>query len=143
MFKQNNVFLFVFFVLFVCPNKAYDTKNYSHEKLIIIVIPSYNNKQWYKHNLESVLAQNYSNFYVIYTDDCSPDGTGELVEQYLIENDSNQKVCLIKNTTRRGALHNLYTMIHTCPDDAIIATLDGDDWFPDNQVLNRLNDTYT
>src|SRR6266404_5923340 len=140
MFKQNILFLFVFFLLSFYSSRAYDDYSYkqctqdcSHEKLIVIVIPSYNNKQWYKHNLESALSQNYSNFYVIYTDDCSPDGTGELVEQYLMENDSDQKVYLIKNTTRRGALHNLYTMIHTCPDGAIIATLDGDDWFPDNQ----------
>jgi len=142
MLKQNILFLFTFFLWLFNSNKAYDVKNYIDEKLIVIVIPSYNNKEWYKHNLESVLSQNYSNFYVIYTDDCSPDSTGELVEQYLMEKDKDNKVYLIKNTTRRGALHNLYTMIHMCPDDAIIATLDGDDWFPDNQVLSRLNNTY-
>lgn len=151
MFRQNTLFLFVFFLSFFYANKAHINHNYDEqyisnvfeEKLIIIVIPSYNNKEWYKRNLESVLAQTYSNFYVIYTDDCSSDGTGDLVEQYLIENDNNKKVYLIKNATRRGALHNLYTMIHMCPDDAIIATLDGDDWFPDNQVLQRLNNTYS
>jgi hypothetical protein len=30
-----------------------------------------------------------------------------------------------------------------CPDNAIVATLDGDDWFPDNDVLNRLNAVYS
>jgi len=113
------------------------------EKPIVIVIPSYNNQKWYAKNLQSVLSQNYSNFRVIYTDDCSPDGTGNLVEAYLMNNDPDHKIQLIKNSNRRGALHNLYTMIHMCTDDAIVATLDGDDWFPDNEVLNRLNEVYS
>lgn len=115
----------------------------SIEKNFVIVIPSYNNKNWYKHNLQSVLSQNYNHFRVIYTDDCSPDGTGDLVEAYLAENDGDHKTCLVKNKSRRGALHNLYTMIHTTDDNDIIVTLDGDDWFPDNDVLTRLNDVYS
>lgn len=113
------------------------------EKSIVIVIPSYNNARWYGRNLQSVLSQNYTNFRVIYVDDCSPDGTGDLVETYLIDNDSDKKICLIKNSERRGALHNLYTMIHMSDNDDIIVTLDGDDWLPDNDVLARLNEVYS
>ena len=118
-------------------------ENSHSEKPIVIVVPSYNNQKWYAHNLQSVLSQNYNNFRVIYTDDCSPDGTGNLVEKYLIDNDPDRKINLIKNQVRKGALHNLYTMIHACNDDEIIITLDGDDWLPDNNVLTRLNDIYT
>lgn len=137
--------LFIFLALiFSSTNSSQNVPNSSHsEKLIVIVIPSYNNQKWYKDNLQSVLTQNYTNFRVIYTDDCSPDGTGELVEAYLAENDPDKKVRLIKNATRRGALHNLYTMIHMCENDAIVVTLDGDDWFPDNNVLTRLNEIYS
>ena len=113
------------------------------EKPFVVVITSYNNQKWYTRNLQSVLSQNYSNFRVIYTDDCSPDGTGDLVEEYLIENDAHKKVALINNTMRRGGLHNLYTMIYACDDDEIIVNLDGDDWFPDNDVLTRLNSVYS
>ena len=113
------------------------------EKNIVVVIPSYNNHQWYTKNVQSVLSQNYSNFRVIYTDDCSPDGTGDLVKEYLLNNDFDNKIELIQNSIRRGALYNLYTMIHSCNDDEIIVTLDGDDWFPDNNVLTRLNEVYS
>jgi len=109
----------------------------------VIVIPSYNNEKWYKANLQSALSQNYPHFRVIYTDDCSPDGTGDLVQAYLAQNDLDNKVCLIKNSVRKGALYNLYTMIHMTDDDDIIVTLDGDDWFPDKDVLTRLNDVYS
>src|SRR5437868_3721405 len=62
------------------------------EKNMVIIIPSYNNCKWYERNLQSALSQNYTNFRVIYTDDCSTDGTGGLVEQYLLENDVDKKV---------------------------------------------------
>lgn len=113
------------------------------EKHFVVVIPSYNNQRWYERNLSSVLVQKYEYFNVIYTDDCSADGTGILVEQYLTQHDPAKKVTLIKNNTRRGALYNLYRMINMCDDDTIIITLDGDDWFPDNEVLTRLNAIYS
>ncbi len=128
-------------LLFFIPSLA-NSSSYP-EKPFVIVIPSYNNQKWYAHNLQSVLYQNYTNFRVIYTDDCSPDGTGDLVEEYLIHNDPDNKIALIKNQTRKGALHNLYNMIHSCNDDEIIVTLDGDDWFSDDNVLSRLNEVYS
>lgn len=133
--------LFFFLLSLHATSEAH--KDLSDEKYFIIVIPSYNNSRWYEKNLASVLSQNYNNFDVIYTDDCSPDGTGNLVAQYLEQHDIDKKVTLIRNTTRCGALYNLYRMITSCPDEGIIVTLDGDDWFPDNEVLTRLNTVYS
>ena len=131
-----------FIVIFSLNGERSEQKE-SVEKEMIIVIPSYNNKKWYDKNLESALNQNYSNYRIIYTDDCSPDGTGELVDAYIQEHDYQNKVLLIKNNKRKGALYNLYTMIHMCNDEAVIVTLDGDDWFPDEKVLSRLNEIYS
>lgn len=113
------------------------------EKLIVIVTPSYNNIEWWEWNLTSLLNQNYKNYRIIITDDCSTDGTGDAIENYIKINQLEHKVTLIKNKERRGALHNLYTMIHSCPNEAIIATVDGDDALPDPEVLNRLNYIYS
>ena len=66
-------------------------------KNIAIIIPSYNNCQWYQRNLSSVIAQDYQNFRVIYIDDCSSDGTGELVEQFIAEHNSGNLTHLIRN----------------------------------------------
>lgn len=134
-FIARSFFSFLFFISLSAGQR-------SEEKSIVVIIPSYKNSSWYKKNLDSVLCQKYSNFRVIYTDDCSPDNTGNLVEAYLKDHDFANKVTLIKNSKRIGALHNLYTMIHSCDDDDIIVTLDGDDWFPDGGVLRRLNDVY-
>lgn len=117
------------------------------EKSLVVVIPSYNNARYYKRNLDSVLSQRYKNFRVIYIDDQSPDGTGELVEVYLKQHSLGvhsliSRVQLIKNTQRKGALGNLYDAIHSCKDEEVIVTLDGDDWFAHHDVLARINREY-
>jgi len=112
-------------------------------KKFVIVIPSYNNSKWYERNLSSVLSQNYSNYSIVYTDDCSPDGTGKLVKEYLEKHSLTDKVKLILNETRKGAMHNLYDMIHACDDNDIILTVDGDDWLAHPDVLNKLNEVYS
>jgi len=117
--------------------------DFSQEKKIVVVIPSYNNKEWYERNLDSVLDQDYSNYRVIYTDDVSTDDTGKLVAAYIEKYDYQDKITLVKNKERQGALYNLYRMVHSCDDDAIVVTLDGDDWLPDDSVLKRLNVVYS
>jgi len=112
------------------------------EKPLVVIIPSYNNARYYKRNLDSVLNQRYQNFRVIYIDDQSPDGTGELVENYLKVAQQSTRVQLIKNRQRKGALANQYDAIHSCRDEEIVVTLDGDDWFAHPDVLARINREY-
>ncbi|MCL5437028.1 MAG: glycosyltransferase family 2 protein [Candidatus Dependentiae bacterium] len=114
--------------------------DYRH-KHIVVVVPSYNNKDWYQKNLDSIFMQDYDNFDVIYIDDRSPDGTGDLVEQYIREKQEG-RINLIKNTERNLALKNIYRAIHSCADDDIIVCLDGDDWLADTHVLALVNDLY-
>jgi glycosyltransferase involved in cell wall biosynthesis len=111
-------------------------------KRIAVIVPSYNNRQWYERNLSSVLAQNYRSFRVIYIDDCSSDRTGELVEQFIADRGSDDWIRLVRNPVRAGALQNLYRAIHLCDDDEIVILLDGDDWFAHDGVLRRVNETY-
>jgi len=116
---------------------------YAQEKPLVVVIPSYNNVAWYKKNLDSVFAQTYSNYRVIYIDDCSSDGTGDVVRSYVATCAQTARVTIITNTQRTYALANHYRAVHQCDDDDIIINLDGDDWFAHADVLARINDVYT
>ena len=111
-------------------------------KKFVIVIPSYKNAKWAEKNILSALNQNYENYRIIYTDDCSPDNTFDIVTNVTNSHKNKNKAKLIRNPARCGALENLYNMIHSCDDDEIILTLDGDDWLADNEVLNKLNKVY-
>jgi len=65
-----------------------------------------------------------------------------LVEKYLSKHKQQDKVKLIRNTERKGAMCNLYDMVHSCADDDIIVTLDGDDWLAHSGVLRRVHREY-
>jgi glycosyltransferase involved in cell wall biosynthesis len=113
------------------------------EKPIIVLTTSYNNSAWVEKNVSSILNQDYHNYRVIYVDDASQDGTADRVETLLKEHKKKIDFKLIRNSKRLGALANIYHMIHhQCEDKAIIVSVDGDDWFYDNQVLKKINSTY-
>jgi len=112
------------------------------EKPIVVVIASFQNKKLHKKNLNSIFSQKYDNFRVIYTDDCSPDNTGEYVKKYIIKHNLEDRIILIQNKERMGALANDYNAIHSCNDDEIIVIVDGDDWLAHDGVLKLVNEAY-
>lgn len=124
------------------------TENYIKNQNIIktkfvIVIPAYKTSNWCERNILSALNQNYKHFRVIFTDDCSPDDTFQKVKNVVDNHPNKNKATLLQNSERRGALYNLYHMIHSCDDNEVILTLDGDDWLDGTEVLNKLNQEYT
>lgn len=112
------------------------------EKRMAVIIPSYCNAQWYKKNLDSLFNQEYSNWYAIYIDDFSEDGTADLVKDYVKECGMESKVTILANQEHKGALANHYIATHMCDDWDIVVQLDGDDWFPKMDVLSYLNEIY-
>ena len=112
------------------------------EKPMVIIIPSFNNARWYKVNLNSVFRQKYTNYRVVYIDDCSTDDTYELVQKYLHEHQLADRVVLVSNNKNVGALANLYNAIHQLTDTTIVVTVDGDDALANENVLSRVNEAY-
>lgn len=109
----------------------------------VVVIPSYNNAKWVKRNLNSVFTQQNQNYRVIFVDDCSSDNTFDVATELVKKQNKSDKITLIRNSERKGALHNLYDSIHSCDDNEIIITLDGDDWFAHEKVLDKLSNIYS
>jgi glycosyltransferase involved in cell wall biosynthesis len=131
-------------LVFHMPNYApLDRSEADAQKRIVIVTASYKNAEWYLWNLSSVFEQNYENWHLIYIDDCSPDRTGELVEEYVRLRGFDKNVTVIRNGTRKKALANLYNAIHMCAPDDIVVLLDGDDRFSSRNVLKEVNQMYT
>ncbi|HJZ23054.1 MAG TPA: glycosyltransferase family A protein, partial [Candidatus Babeliales bacterium] len=118
------------------------TLNLKEEKHITVIIPSYKNADWYEYNLASVFAQKYSNYSVVYIDDCSSDNTAKLVQEYVIKQNQQHRFTLIANQKRMGALSNIYRAVHATNPQSIIVTLDGDDWLAHYHVFTMLNEAY-
>jgi glycosyltransferase involved in cell wall biosynthesis len=114
----------------------------AYEHSFVIVIASYNNATWYQKNLDSVFNQTYQKYRIIYTDDCSTDGTGSLVQAYIHKRGMRSRVRYKGNTARCGHLCNQYEAIHSCRNNEIVVILDGDDWFAHDHVLKDLNALY-
>ncbi len=109
---------------------------------IVVLITSYNNESVCEKNLESVFSQTYSNYRVIYVDDCSTDKTLEKVVNYIDAKGMKEKVSVVHNEVRSIKMANLYKACLSCRDDEIIAFLDGDDWLIHEKVLETLNQYY-
>lgn len=107
-----------------------------------IITPSYNNIDWVEYNLASILNQTYTNWRLLYIDDCSTDGTFEKVSEILKD---NPQCKVIRNEVNKGAAYNYIEPVrHLFPDDhEIIVHLDGDDWFFNDNVLGDLDNYYT
>ena len=112
------------------------------EKPFVIIIPSFNNSAYCERNLFSVLTQKYNNYRVIYIDDHSQDDTYDIIAAMLKANPEGHRVQLIRNEKNKGALDNLYHAIHSCKDNEIIVTVDGDDFLAHEFVLTKLNKIY-
>ena len=111
-----------------------------------IIIPSYNCRTWVPRNLLSVFQQEYKNYDLVYVDDASTDGTGEIVNtilEGLADKNIKENCKLIVNDVNKKAINNLYDAINSLEkENTIIVALDGDDWFAHPRVLTRLNDIY-
>ncbi len=123
-------------------NIADPVKKVVPERSIVVVIPSYNNKLFFEKNLRSIFEQKYSNFKVLYTNDASTDGTGELVESYVKEHGFEDRVCVFHNEKNMGSFYNIYHMIQKCDKNDIICIVDGDDYLIHDRVLDMVNRTY-
>jgi glycosyltransferase involved in cell wall biosynthesis len=86
--------------------------------------------------------QSYPHWHAIYLNDCSDDDTGEKVAQMIKDHKLENKIALINNEKRQGALANIVKAVYMCDNWDIILALDGDDWLQNADVLKKLNEAY-
>lgn len=68
--------------------------------LVSIVLPTYNGERYLRESLDSVLSQTYSDWELIAVNDCSTDGTAEILKEYaekdarirILTNETNQRL---------------------------------------------------
>lgn len=113
------------------------------QKPMVIIVPSYNNKEIVEWNLTSIFLQDYQNYRIIYIDDHSMDGTGEAVLEMVKKHKQEKRFQYIYNDERSGAMANIYAAVHSCQNHEIIVLVDGDDALARLDVLTELNKIYS
>lgn len=95
---------------------------------ISIITPTYNSLQFIEETIQSILNQTYSNWELLITDDCSTDGTRELLKQYASK-DNRIKIFQLDKNSGPGVARN--NSIKNA-SGRFIAFCDSDDqWKPD------------
>ena len=106
-----------------------------------IVIPNYNNADWIRKCLDSVVQQDYDDYEVVVVDDMSEDASNKIIAAY---SNLYRKVIHLLNTEKKfnGGTRNVglnYIMSYMYCDYVVF--LDSDDWFNDNHCLSKIAET--
>ncbi len=103
----------------------------------VFIIPSHNTANNVEKLLDSIFSQTYPHYHILLIDDGSTDNTYAKASAY-----SSDKLLLIRNEKKRGALENLYEQVHRCKDSDIIIYLRPNTRLSSKDSLASLNDLY-
>ena len=110
------------------------------ENNFIVLVTVYNSVKWIEKCLDSVINQDYKGYKLVVIDDCSTDGTWDIIQKY-----DDSHVYRHRNEIRVGdSMPNTVMALKkfSTNKEDIIVHLDGDDYLSDNSVLSYLNEIY-
>jgi len=94
---------------------------------VTVSIPTYNRCTYLKEAIESVLAQTYTDFKLLITDNGSQDGTQELVASYIAR---DRRIVYHRFPSNQGPALNWRYAFTTPNTDLVAVLLDDDLWLP-------------
>jgi len=100
-----------------------------------VIVPNYNNGEWLKKCVESVLNQTFKDYDLIVVDDCSDDNSREYLQTII----GKALVFSCHDKHYNGGSRNIgIDQLKGLSDYTLF--LDSDDWFVDNNVFQELHD---
>ena len=108
---------------------------------MIVLTTTYNCSSYVERSLLSIMSQRFKDFTCYVLDDVSTDNTKDVVKK-TIEGDS--RFILIENHTKFYQPGNYDQVINwrAIDGDEICVEVDGDDWLPNPNVFDIVNETY-
>ena len=110
-----------------------------------LIIPTYNNEAWCIKNIDILAHQTYPHWHATVVSDASTDTTHIQLAEYIETHNLQDKITLIVNSERHGALYNIVSVARGLPGNKVICLYDGDDFLAHENVLlyyAYLYDTY-
>lgn len=108
---------------------------------MVILTTTYNCENYVEKSILSIMSQRYRDFTCYITDDVSTDKTIDVIKKTISGDD---RFILIENTKKMYQPGNYDQIIRgfNISDNEICVEVDGDDWLPNSNVLNLINETY-
>ncbi|ENP8446621.1 glycosyltransferase [Vibrio sp. Vb0877] len=104
--------------------------------LVSIAIITYNQKEYLRECIESCLVQDYPNFEIVIADDCSTDGTQDMLREY--EAAYPSKFVLRLSEKNQGITPNSNECLQACSGE-YIAMLGGDDLLLESKITKQVD----
>lgn len=104
-----------------------------------IIMPNYNNAEWLDKSIGSVSSQTFTDYHLIFIDDCSVDDSfhGAIINSAPSIADHYK---FLSNTEKKWNGGSRNVGLEYYDDDKYTLFLDSDDWFVDNTMLQKLHD---
>jgi glycosyltransferase involved in cell wall biosynthesis len=106
--------------------------NENKTPLVSIIIPTYNGAKFIAKAIESALAQNYPNLEIIISNNCSTDGTEDLVKKYL----DDPRIRYSKNATNIGMIPNFRKATYELARGEYLTYVSSDDYLVDPDFIS-------
>jgi len=103
-------------------------------KLISIIITTYNRKKYLKKAIDSVFTQSYKHYEIIIIDDCSQDGTFEYIKESYKH---CENISIFRNNENLGPGKNRKYALQEKIKGEYIIFLDDDDVFIDSEYFSK------
>ena len=98
--------------------------------MVSILLASYNGAPYIAAQIDSILQQTFRDFMLYIRDDCSNDGTWEIVQAYAAK--EPDRIVALQNEENSGsAKHNFFKMMQEHQDNYVMLCDQDDVWHPD------------
>ena len=100
---------------------------------VSVALATYNGERFLAKQMDSLLAQDYPNLEIVISDDCSTDGTWDILQSYASR---DPRIRLLPREKNLGYVQNFIRVFQSCQGE-LISPCDHDDiWYP--QKTSRL-----
>lgn len=103
-----------------------------NEVLVSVIIPAYNAKKYILPCINSILSQQYGNLEILVMDDCSSDGTYEILKGI-----RDRRIVLHQNSENKGVVYSRNYLLNKA-NGAFIALQDADDWSHPERISEQV-----
>lgn len=105
------------------------------ESSISIIIANYNNEEWVRKGIESIIEQTYENWELIIVDDLSSDGSVDIIKGY-----KDNRIIFYENIEKRWNGGSRNVGLDIASGDYVLF-MDNDDWLDNRSCLKHIRDS--